>query len=86
MYKEAIERTEYYRTVWDRSKECFLMAISSVMYLNQVLVNGDNLSKKNVNSGKLDEFIAKTKLSLCLTSPMTRERDVEGKANLGKDV
>ena len=72
LYREAVERTEYYRTVWDKSKESYLKALSSVIYLNQGIVNSENIREKNVKSKKLDEFIAKTKIAICLTSPKTR--------------
>ena len=54
MYREVVERMEYYKTIWDKSKECFLKALSSVMYLNQVMVNTDSVLRKNVKSKKLD--------------------------------
>ena len=58
--------------MWDKSKESYLKALSSVIYLNQVIVNNENVIAKNIKSKKLDEFIAKTKIAICLTSPKTR--------------
>ena len=86
MYREALERTDYYKTVWDKSKESYLKALSSVIYLNHTIVNHENLILKNIKSKKLDEFIAKTKIAVCLTSPLTREKDIVSKTNLAKDL
>lgn len=63
---------EYYKSIWDQSKESYLKALSSVIYLNHIIINTENIIAKSIKNKKLDEFIAKTKIAVCLTSPKTR--------------
>lgn len=77
---------KYYSSIWDKSKESYLKALSSVIYLNQVILNTENVINKNIKNKKLDDFLNKTKVAFCLTSPKTREKDVISKTTLLKEL
>jgi hypothetical protein len=38
------------------------------------MIQNESIMKKNEKSLKIDEFIQKTKMSICITSPKTREQ------------
>ena len=54
--------------------------------MNQSIIQNDLIIKKNEKSLKIDEFIQKTKISLCITSPKTREQELVLKTSLLKDL
>lgn len=55
------------------------------MYLNQVLTNNQIVIRKNIKNNFLDQFINKIKISVCLTSKSTREKDINSK-NIMKEI
>jgi hypothetical protein len=83
---ETEKRFEYFRQIWQDSKECYLRAISSLNFQNVKLNVKERFIRSEIKRRKLEEFFAKSEIKLCLTSPKTREKEIVLKTTLMKDL
>lgn len=80
--RELEERVAMFRRVWDNTKECYLKAISSVIEQNLKISNSETSFKEEAKRIKLDEFMQKAKVNVCLTSAKTRQKEIVLKTNM----
>lgn len=72
MLKEVGVRLEFMYDVWDKSKECYLKAISCIITQSEKISYNEINYKEELKKKKLEDFMTSAKINVCLTSAKTR--------------